>query len=96
MFPVFMGILAVQASGVPCDDACSSSKQTTTPNQNRLNPPLQEGLQLLKHMYKQECLDFTRDILDQKEDYGIEGVMSERALHKLISAGHILLVHTEE
>lgn len=42
----------------------------------------------LEHIGKQEHLDFTQDILAQEEDYGIERVMSEQALHELISAGN--------
>jgi hypothetical protein len=46
-----------------------------------------EVLQLLKYMYRQDRLDFTRDLLAEEVDYQIEGEVSERAVRELMSAG---------
>jgi len=46
-----------------------------------------EVLQLLKYMYRQDRLDFTRDLLAEEADYQIEGEVSERAVRELILAG---------
>jgi hypothetical protein len=89
MFRVAMDVLPVQASAVPCESAFSSGKQTATPNRNRLNPALMEALQLLKYIYKQDRLDFTRDILAREEDYQIEGEVTERAVEELLASGKI-------
>ena len=89
MFPVAMDVLPVQASAVPCESAFSSGKQTATPNQNQLNPALMEALQLLKYMYKQDRLNFTRDLLARDEDYRIEGEVTERAVEELLASGKI-------
>ena len=46
-----------------------------------------EVLQLLKYMYRQDRLDFTRDLLAEEADYQIEGEVSERAVRELMLAG---------
>jgi len=50
----------------------SSGKQQQHPS-NQLNPALMEALQLLKYMYKQDRLNFTRDLLARDEDYELKG-----------------------
>lgn len=87
IFRVAADVLPVQASAVPCESAFSSGKQTCTPERNRLHAATMEVLQLLKYMYRQDRLDFTRDLLAEEADYQIEGEVSERAVRELILAG---------
>jgi hypothetical protein len=63
-----MDILPIQASSVPCERVFSSSKETTTPRRNKLEPNLVEALQLLKYDRKHgSTLDFTTG-LDRDEE----------------------------
>ena len=48
-----------------------------------------EALQLLKYMYRQDRLDFTRDLLADEKEYHIEGEVSERAVHELMATGKL-------
>jgi hAT family C-terminal dimerisation region len=87
IFRVAIDVLPVRASAVLCESAFSLSKQICTPERNWLHPALMEVLQLLKYMYRQDRLDFMRDLLADKKDYQIEGEVSERAVHELFIAG---------
>ena len=49
-----------------------------------------EVLQLLKYMYRQDRLDFTRNLLTEEADYQIEGEVSERAVCELILVGRFV------
>jgi hypothetical protein len=59
LFRVAMDILPVQASSVPCERLFSSSKETSTPRRNRINPQLMEALQVLKFSFHSAALDLT-------------------------------------
>ena len=48
-----------------------------------------EALQLLKYIYKQDWLDFMRDVLAREEDYQIEGEVMECAVEELLALGKI-------
>jgi hypothetical protein len=51
-----------------------------------LSAALLEVLQVLKHLYKQERLDFMSQWIACKEDYSIEHA-TEAAINELVSAG---------
>jgi len=69
----------VQASAVPCESAFLRGSRLQHPIENRLNPALMKP-PTLKYIYKQDRLDFTRDVLAREEDYRIEGEVTERLL----------------
>jgi hypothetical protein len=44
-----------------------------------------KALQLLKYIYKQDQLNFMRDVLAREEDYQIEGEVMEHAVEELLA-----------
>jgi hypothetical protein len=86
MFKVAVDVLPAQASSVPCERIFSSSKETCTLRCNMLSAALLEVLQVLKHLYKQERLDFMSQWMSRKEDYSIEHA-TETAINELVSSG---------
>ena len=86
MFKVALDILPAQASSVPCERIFSSSKETCTLRRNILSAALLEVRQVLKHLYKQERLDFMSQWVSRKEDYSIE-YATETAINELVSSG---------
>jgi hypothetical protein len=86
MFNVALDVLPVQASAVPCEQIFSSSKETCTVRRSLLSASLLEILQILKHLYKEERLDFTSHWTANEVDYSIEKV-TEAAIQELMSAG---------
>jgi len=87
LFHLAMDILPAQATAVPCERVFSSSKETCTLRRSQLGPTTLEILQVLKHLYQQEQLDFTTGILAKEEDYTIEGPVTESAVLELLKAG---------
>jgi hypothetical protein len=84
-----MDVFSIQASSVPCERVFSSSKETTTPRRNKLQPKLVEALQLLKYDTKHDItLNFTTG-LDKDEEMSeleaIEKVQPGNDLHSVIS-----------
>jgi len=59
-FEIFLDFIPIQASVVPSERVFSSSAETDTKKQNRINPVLMEALQMLKFALKQSRLDFTK------------------------------------
>jgi hypothetical protein len=53
---------------VPCERVFSSSAETDTKKRNRISSELMEALQLLKFGYKKDRLNFTGDLLADRED----------------------------
>jgi len=86
LFHLAMDILPAQATVVPCKRVFSSSKETCTLRRSQLGPTTLEILQVLKHLYQQERLDFTTGILVE-EDYTTEGPVTESAVLELLKAG---------
>ena len=86
MFKVALDILPAQAFSVPCERIFSSSKETCTLRRNILSAALLEVRQVLKHLYKQERLDFMSQWVSRKEDYSIE-YATETAINELVSSG---------
>lgn len=76
----------MQASAVPCERIFSSSKETCALRHSLLSASLLEVLQVLKHLYKQDRLDFTSDWIASEDDYSIEKA-SEAAIHELVASG---------
>jgi len=87
LFHLAMDILPAQATAVPCERVFSSSKETCTLRRSQLGPTTLEILQVLKHLYQQEQLDFMTGILAKEEDYTIEGPVTESAVLELLKAG---------
>jgi hypothetical protein len=85
MFKVALDVLPVQASAVPCERAFSSSKETCVLRRSLLSTGTLEVLQVLKHLYKSERLDFTSHWIAKEEDYSIEKA-TEAAIQELVSA----------
>ncbi len=50
-------------------------------------------LQVLKHLYQREQLNFTAGILAREEDCTIEGPVTESAILELLKAGKELELH---
>ncbi|KAH9959184.1 hypothetical protein BC827DRAFT_1361278 [Russula dissimulans] len=46
-----------------------------------------EKLQILKYLYHWECLNFTAGMVAVREDYVINGPVTELAIHELLKAG---------
>jgi len=69
--------LPIQASSVPCERVFSSSAETDTNKRNRIKPDLMEALQLLKHAYKKERLNFTQHLVTHKPDEDLIGESPE-------------------
>ena len=63
LFRLAIDVLPAQATAVPCERVFSSSKETCTQHHSQLGPTTMEMLQILKHLYQQERLDFTTGIL---------------------------------
>jgi hypothetical protein len=85
MYKVVLDILPVQASAVPCERIFSSSKETCALRRSLLSASMLEVLQVLKHLYKQEHLDFTSYLVAKEEDYLIENATAA-AIQELVSA----------
>ena len=77
LFHVAMDVLPAQASSVPSERICSSSKETCTLCRNRISPTMLEALQILKFIYKQERLNFTVDLVAYEWDYVISDCDAE-------------------
>ena len=59
--------LPIQVSSVPYKHVFSSAGETDTKKCNRLSPPLMEALQILKFIYRKDCLHFTRFLKSSAE-----------------------------
>jgi hypothetical protein len=86
LFAVALDILPVQASSIPCEHVFLSSKETCALRRSLLSASLLEILQVLKHLYRQERLDFTSHWIAKEEDYSIERA-TEAAIAELVSTG---------
>ncbi len=80
-----LDILPVQASAVPCERAFSSSKETCVLRRSLLSSGMLEVLQVLKHLYKGERLDFASHWIASEEDYSIE-MATKAAINELVSS----------
>jgi len=85
IYRVALDILPVQASAVPCERAFSSSKETCVLRRSLLSAGMLEVLQVLKHLYKGERLDFTSHWIANEEDYSIEKA-TEAAISELMTS----------
>lgn len=68
LYKIALDYLPIQASSVPCERVFSSSAETDTKKRNRISSELMEALQLLKFGYKKDRLNFTGDLLADRED----------------------------
>jgi len=91
--PSSVGLSALSAAPVPCERVFSSSKETCTLRRSQLDPTTIKMLQVLKHLYQQEQLNFTAGILAREENYTIEGPVTESAILELLKAGKELELH---
>jgi len=85
VFKVALDVLPVQASAVPCERVFSSSKETCVLRRSLLSAGMLEVLQVLKHLYKGERLDFTLYWIAKEDDYSIEKA-TEAAINELVSS----------
>jgi hypothetical protein len=85
IFKVALDILPVQASAVPCERVFSSSKETCILRRCLLSAPMLEVLQVLKHLYKGDQLDFASHWIANEDDYSIEKA-TEAAINELVSS----------
>ena len=86
LFCPVMDVLPAQAATVPCERVFSSSKETCTLRCSQLGPTTIEMLQVLKHLYQRERLDFSTGLLVTEEDYMIKGPVTESAVLELLKA----------
>ena len=93
LFCLAMDILPTQATAVPCERVFSSSKETCMLHRSQLDPSTIEMLQVLKHLYQRERLNFTAGLLAKEEDYTIEGPVMESAILELLKAGKEAELH---
>jgi len=93
LFRLAMDVLPAQATAVPCERVFSSSKETCTLRRSQLDPTTIGMLQVLKHLYHRERLDFTAGLLAREEDYTIEGPVTEAAMLELLKAGKEAELH---
>ena len=63
------------------------------PHHSQLGPGTTVMLQVLKHLYQPERLNFTTGLLAMEEDYMIEGPVTESAVLKLLKAGKEAELH---
>ncbi|KZT21838.1 hATC-domain-containing protein, partial [Neolentinus lepideus HHB14362 ss-1] len=68
LYRVALDILPVQASAVPCERVFSSSGETDDARRSRLSVFMFEVLQILKYLYRHECLNFTADWVAKAAD----------------------------
>ena len=54
---------------------------------SQLSPGTIEMLQVLKHFYQQNQLNFTTGLITKEEDYTIEGLVTELAVLELLKSG---------
>src|ERR1700690_4132950 len=85
MHNVALDIVLVQASAGPWVHIFSSSKETCALCRSLLSAATLEVLQVLKHLYKQDRLDFTSHWVANEDDYSIEKA-TEAAIHELVSS----------
>ena len=71
----------------------SSSKETCSLRLSQLDSTTIEMLQVLKHLYQRERLNFNTGLLAVKEDYEIEGPVTESAVLELLKAGKVEELH---
>ncbi|KAF5329216.1 hypothetical protein D9758_018199 [Tetrapyrgos nigripes] len=64
--------IPVQASAVPCERAFSSSKETDADRRSRLDPVFMEVLRILKAMYHEDRLNFTKSWVATTPELGEE------------------------
>src|SRR5260221_5926339 len=76
-----------------CERVFSSSKETCTLHCSQLDPTPIKMIQVLKHLYQREQLNFTAGILAREEDCTIEGPVTESAILELLKAGKELELH---
>ncbi|OAX31432.1 hypothetical protein K503DRAFT_661142, partial [Rhizopogon vinicolor AM-OR11-026] len=72
---------------VPSERIFSSSQERCTQRRNNISPAILEALQILKFIYKQDCLNFMEDIVADERDYMISGPVTPRAVDELMAAG---------
>ncbi|KAF8496738.1 hypothetical protein F5888DRAFT_1614171, partial [Russula emetica] len=70
---------------VPCERAFSSSKETCVLRRILQSTGMLEVLQVLKHLYKGERLEFTAHWIASEEEYSIEKA-TEEAISELMSS----------
>ena len=70
VFKVALDVLPVQAA-VPCERVFSSSKESCVLRQSLLSTSVVELLKVVKHFYKDECLDLTSHWIANEDDYSV-------------------------
>lgn len=93
LFRLAMDVLPAQATAVPCERVFSSSKETCTLRRSQLDSTTIERLQILKHLYHHQRLNFTAGLIANEEDYVIEGPVTESAILELLQAGKVAELH---
>ncbi|KAF5353140.1 hypothetical protein D9758_008770 [Tetrapyrgos nigripes] len=72
LFRLALDVLPAQASAVPCERVFSSSKETDTDKRFRMSTVLMEVLQILKHLYSDDRLDFCKSWVAKSSEMGEE------------------------
>jgi hypothetical protein len=71
IFKVALDVLPVQASAVSCEQIFSQRNETCVLQQGLRPGGMYEVLQVLKHLYDEEQLDFTSHWIADEDDYSI-------------------------
>ncbi|KAF5370272.1 hypothetical protein D9758_006873 [Tetrapyrgos nigripes] len=72
LFRLALDVLPAQASAVPCERVFSSSKETDTDRRTRMSSVLVEVLQILKALYRDDRLNFTKSWVAKPSELGEE------------------------
>ncbi|KAJ6607699.1 hypothetical protein B0H10DRAFT_1817515, partial [Mycena sp. CBHHK59/15] len=86
MFRVTLDVLPVQASAIPSEHIFSSSKETDTLRRSSLSPHMIEMLQILKFIYRQDCIKFCDGLVATETELSIIDV-DPKVVDALLVAG---------
>ncbi|CAA7271021.1 unnamed protein product [Cyclocybe aegerita] len=81
-------VLPAQASAVPCERVFSSSKETDTMRRSNLEEFTMEELQILKHRYRNDRINFTEGLVCSERELSVID-MDPNVIDELMAAGKI-------
>ncbi|KAF8154651.1 hypothetical protein B0H34DRAFT_799415 [Crassisporium funariophilum] len=87
MFSIALDVLPVQASAVPCKQLFLSSKKHALISRAKFYPSCWRLCRLINASYN--WFDFTETYLANKEDYTIDGKLTEFAVEELLRLGRL-------
>ena len=88
LWKIALDILPAQASAVPCERVFSSSKETDTLRRSNLSLIVMEILQILKFIFRNDCLSFNENLVCTEEELSVIDVSVE-AIEELLAMGKV-------